>query len=103
MEKWNNSLAEGTIRLSELRGNLLKIVVKVGCNDEFMPRLLDGASTLKLGHFTVNLTSKDSAQRGESFVLESGFYASEVPEFSHSPTVSWGRKPLNYGEGTLDL
>ena len=103
MTKWNNTLAAGNIRLSELRGNLLKIVVKVGCNEEFMPRLVDGASSLKLGHFKVNLKSKDSSQRGDTFVMETGFYASEVPEFSYSPTISWDKEPIDYGEGTLDL
>ena len=90
MPKWNNTLTVGTARLSELRRYLLKIVVQVDCNKEFLPRLLDGSSALKLGHFTTNLKSKDSSQLGETYVLESELYASEVPEFSESPNVLVG-------------
>lgn len=100
---WNNTLAAATPRLSELNGALLKIVVQASCNEEFLPRLLDGASSLKLGTLSISLTSKDATQNTESYVIESALYSSDVPEISESPTVLWDRKPINYGNGTLSL
>jgi len=100
---WNNAMAAATPRLSELHGKLLKVVTRVGCNEEFLPRLLDGASALKLGTLTLQLTSKDSLQTGEEYVVESANYADEVPEFSESPNVMWDKSRIDYGDGTLSL
>jgi len=103
VSNWNNQLTPATPRLSELRGKTLKIVKKVECGDEFLPRILDGASALKLGTASITLRSKDSLGKSQSFVLESADYRSEVPEFSTSPEVDWDYPAVDYGQGTLDL
>jgi hypothetical protein len=101
---WNNQIADGTPRLSELKGRLLKVVVGASCSDEIFSRLRDNASAVKLGVTNLTLRSKDSLGESEQYVWEATQYGDEIPTVSFSPTITaWDYKPINYGDGTLAL
>ena len=100
---WNDQLAETTPRVMELERLALKIVDFASCDREILPRLSNGAGTVKLGSLQINLQSKDASKVVDTFVWEATTYNGETAIPSASPTISYNRKPVNYGDGTVAL
>lgn len=100
---WNDQSVETTPRIMELEGSALKIVDFASCDKDILPRLSNGAGSIKLGTLRLNLTSKSASRVVDKYVWESTQYSSETPVPSCSPTVNYDKKPVNYGSGTLAL
>jgi hypothetical protein len=100
---WNDQSIDTTPRIMELDGTALKIVDFASCDKDILPRLSNGAGSIKLGTLRLNLTSKSASRVTEKYVIESTQYSSETPIPSCSPTLNYDKKPVNYGSGTLAL
>jgi len=100
---WGDSVRASTPRIEEIYGNLLKFVCLATCSEAIVSRLRDNASTVKLGTFQINLTSKSLGSKTDTFVLESTEYLSQAPAISDFPRSEFAYGPVNYGDGTLAL
>ena len=101
---WNDLTSVNTPRIEELKGSLQKIVVQASCNQNILSRLMNKASSVKLGVANFSFRSKDSFAQGDQYVWESIDDARESSALSYSPTITgWDYEPVDYGNGTLAL
>ena len=100
---WNDQLVDTTPRIMELERTALKIVDYANCDKDILPRLSNGAGSIKLGVLQLNLTSKSASRVTDKYVWEATQYSSETPIPSCTPTLAYDRKPVDYGTGTLAL
>ena len=100
---WNDQLVDTTPRIMELERTALKIVDYANCDKDILPRLSNGAGSIKLGTLQLNLTSKAASRVTDKYVWEATQYSSETPIPSCTPTLAYDKKPVDYGTGTLAL
>lgn len=96
-------IVTNTPRIQEVKGNLLKFVVKAEDSERVVPRLGTQVGAIKLGTATVHLEAKSTGGGTGTFVWESTPTANQTPTLSYSSATTTSDKPVSYGEGTLAL
>jgi hypothetical protein len=104
---WTQLSVVNSPRIEEYKGNLLRYVSKYTCDEPVLSQFDIQTSSMKLGVAQITLVPKNTNKlsglnQGLTFVWENSNSASNS-ELSWFQGTSYPYKPVNYGDGTLQL